>query len=65
MTYYFGFQRNETIRLKYEEMSSLFVQILEKEAEKTEENLPTIMGVNLFGSVVNEFVKQKWVSWII
>eukprot|EP00794_Sanderia_malayensis_P000308 gene308-938_t len=51
--------RHETIRLKYEEMSSVFVQILEKEAEKTEENLPTILGVNLFGSVVDEFVKQK------
>ncbi len=42
-------------------MSSLFEQILVKVAEKTEDNLPTIMGLNLFGSVVDEFVKHKYV----
>ena len=52
-------QRNGKIQLRYKEMSATFVQVLEKEAEKSVERLPTDLGVNLFGSIIDEFVKRQ------
>ena len=52
-------QRNEKIQLKYKEMSATFARVLEREVQKSKEKLPTDIGINLFGSIVDEFVKHQ------
>jgi len=59
LTTYAGVKnRNGKIQLRYEEMSSTFTRVLEKEVEKSKEKLPTDVGINLFGSIIDEFVKH-------
>ncbi|XP_065057958.1 unconventional myosin-IXAa-like isoform X2 [Rhopilema esculentum] len=51
--------RDQTIHLRYEEMSASFANVLELEAEKSKEKLPKDLGMNLFGSIVDDFVKHN------